>query len=205
LFNIPHPETKAFFSESHALKYIEKAEYPFVIKADGGAGGRSFRFIETKEQALRRINDAFQGEGRSTGREHEKNILYIQEYIPAPEIWRIGIFKNKVAFGFIQKTNPETRVASWRDIRTYPPVPTELLDMALNINLRMKWNWMMFDLIWSEKHKRYLVIEITDTCDAGSPAGRNLTYYREKYEWVPREEAPPPQEIVFRLFILEGV
>ena len=201
--NIPHPETKVFFSESYALEYIEKAEYPFVVKADGGAGGRSFRFIETKEQALVRVNEAFGGRGRITGREHEKNILYVQEYIAATQIWRIGVFKNKVGFGFIQKNKLETKVASYRGVKVYPPVPAPLLNMALEINQRMEWDWMMYDFIWSEKYGEYLVLEITDTCDTGGPAGRSLTYYREGDKWISKKKTPPPQEIIFNLFILE--
>jgi len=205
LHNIPHPETKVFFNEEYALAYIEKAEYPFVIKADGGAGGRSFRFIETKEQALVRVNEAFGGRGRITGREHEKHILYTQEYIPAPEIWRICMFKNKVGFGFIQRTDPETKVASWRYKKLYPSVPSELLDMAQKINYGMDWDWMFYDMIWSEKYGRYLVLEITDTCNVGGPAGRSLTYYRENDEWTAKKENSPPQEIVFELFVLEDL
>ncbi|MCK4827787.1 hypothetical protein KA005_69305 [bacterium] len=203
LHGIPHPETKVFFNEAYALEYIEKAEYPFITKTDGGAGGKSFRFIETKEQALVRVREAFGGSGRITGREHEKHILYIQEYIPASSIWRVCMFKNKIAFGFIQKTREETKVASYRNEKVYPPVPTELLDMTQKINYGMNWDWMFYDLIWSKKYGRYLVLEVTDTCDAGSPAGRSLTYYRENNEWVAKQETPPPPEIIFKLFVLE--
>lgn len=204
LHGVPHPETKVFFNESYALKYIKKAKYPFIMKADGGAGGRSYRFIENKEQAQGRVYDAFQGKGRSTGREHERFILYIQEYIPAPQMWRVGIFKNKVAFGFIQKNRPG-EIATYRSIKIYSPVPMKLLNMVLTINKGMKWDWMMYDIIWSKEHKKYLVLEITDTCDAASPAGRSLTYYREKGKWIPRKKTPRPQEIIFNLFVLEDM
>ena len=202
LHGIPHPKTKVFFNEYYALKYIKKAKYPFAIKADGGAGGRSFRLIEDKEHALRRVYDAFQGKGRLTGREHERFILYVQEYIPANQIWRIGMFKNKVAFGFIQKNKPG-ETATYRSEKAYPPVPKLLLNMAAKINKGMGWDWMMYDIIWSEKHKKHLVLEITDTCDADSPAGRSLTYYREGNKWVPRKKVPRPQDIIFNLFVLE--
>ena len=205
LCGIPHPETKVFFEKTYALEYIEKAEYPFIVKADGGAGGRSFRFIDTKKEALRRVNDAFGGKGRLTGRESEKNILYVQEYISHVDMWRIGVFKNKVGFGFIQKRDPKTKVASWRSEKVYPEVPVELLDMVLKINERMKWDWSMIDLIWSEKYKKYLVLEFTDTCGIGGPVGRGLTYYRKGGYWKPKNENPAPQEIIFNLFVLEDI
>jgi len=202
LHGIPHPETKIFFNEAYALKYIENAKYPFVIKADGGAGAKSFRLVETKEEALKRCNEAFRGEGRATGREHEKDILYTQEYIPAPQIWRVGMFKNKVAFGFIQKNGPGA-IASFRTTKEYCEVPKELLNMTMKINDGMRWDWCMYDIIWSKRYKKYLILEITDTCDAASPAGRSLTYYREGIEWLPRKESPTPQEIIFNLFVLK--
>ncbi len=205
LHEIPHPETRVFFNEAHALEYIERAKYPFVIKADGGAGSRSFRFIETKDQALVRVNEAFRGAGRITGREHEKHILYTQEYIPAPNKWRISMFKNKIGFGVLLKTDPATKIANSHTGRTYPIVPTDLLDMTQKINYGMDWDWMFYDIIWSEKYSRYLVLETTDTCDAIGPIGRSLTYYRENDEWVAKKEVFSPQEIIFNLFVLEDL
>lgn len=205
LHGIPHPETRIFFSREYALEYIERAEYPFVVKADGGSGSRSFRFIETKEQALVRVNEAFGGAGRITGREHEKHILYTQEYIPAPEKWRIGMFKNKIGYGNLLKTDPATKTASYRSERTHPSVPTELLDMTQKINYGMNWDWTFYDVIWSEKYSRYLVLEISDTCNATGSMGRSLTYYREDDEWVAKKENSSPQEIIFELFVMEDL
>lgn len=203
LYGIPHPETKIFFNEAYALEYIEKAKYPFVVKADGGAGSKSFRFIETKDQALVRIKEAFGGSGRITGREHEKNILYVQEYIPASGIWRICMFKNKIAYSFYQANRPGTKVASNQNIVSFPTTPIELLDMAQSINYGMDWDWAFYDMIWSKKYGRYLVLEITDTCGPVWSVKRKLTYYRENDEWMAKHENSSPQEIIFKLFVLE--
>ena len=67
----------------------------------------------------------------------------------------------------------------------------------------MDWDWAFYDIIWSKKYGRYLVLEITDTCNDNGPVGRSLTYYRENDEWVAKKENPSPQEIIFKLFILE--
>jgi len=204
LHEIPHPETQVFFNEKYALEYVKRAKYPFVVKADGGAGSKSFRFIKTKEQALVRVNEAFCGAGRVTGREHEKNILYVQEYIPAPGIWRICMFKNKIAFSFYQKNRPGTKIASNQGFISTPSTPIELFDMTQEINYGMNWDWMFYDIIWSKKYGRYLVLEITDTCGPGWMK-RKLTYYRKNDEWVAKKENSSPQEIIFKLCVLEDL
>lgn len=203
LHNIPHPKTRIFFKESYALEYIKKADYPFVLKADGGAGSKSFRFIEDKEQARERIDQIFHKKGKWTGREYENHVFYAQEYIPAPGIWRISMFKNKLAYGYFNENKVGTITASGRGHMTSAIVPLELFDTAMKINHRMGWDWQMYDIIWSEKHKKYLVLEITDTCSARGRTKWMLTHYKENDTWVPKKEVPIPLEIIFKLFVME--
>lgn len=205
LFDIPHPKTTIFFDEDMALKFVKTAQYPFVVKSDGGAGSKSFRFVERKRYARQLVERAFHREGKWTGREYENNILYAQEYIKTPFVWRIAVFKDKAAFGYKAMNKPGTLTASGQGIREYPDVPSELFNMARGINRQFKWDWCMYDIVWSEKHEKYLVLEITDTCGAHGSAGRKDTYYRQGRRWVPREENISPQEIVFNLFVLEDI
>lgn len=203
LHSIPHPETKVLFNEDYALKYIEKTEYPFVVKADGGAGGKSFRFIENRDQALVIINEIFHRRGKWTGREFEHSVLYAQEYIPAPGVWRIWMFKNKVAAGFFVNNAKGTLKASGAGIMSYPAVPRELFDMTMKINQGMAWDWCMYDIIWSKKHKKYLVLEITDTISDRDRKNRKITYYKKGDDWIPKEESFLAPEYIFNLFVLE--
>ena len=203
LYGIPHPETKVFFNEPYALSYIEKTKYPFVVKSDGGAGGKSFRLIETKEQAQEIVNNIFHRKGKWTGREWEKSVLYAQEYIPAPGVWRIWMFKDKVATGQFIHNAEGTKKASGHGRIEYLPTPTELLDMAMRINQGMRWDWCMYDIIWSKKHKQYLVLEITDTVSDRDWQERKVFYCREGEKWIEKEGNPPPPEFIFNLFVLK--
>jgi len=205
LRGIPHPETKVFFNESYALEYIDEAVYPFVVKSDGGAGGKSFRFVENKEQALDLVHEIFRKRGKWTGREYETCIFYAQEYIPAPGVWRIWMFKDTVAVGHFVNNAEGTLKASGRGHITYPEVPVELFKMTEKINNDLQLDWCMYDLIWSKKHKKYLVLEITDTIVDRDRENRTTTYYRKNGEWIPKKEKESAPETIFKLFVLEDL
>lgn len=204
LCGIPHPETKVFFDEAHALSYIEKAKYPFVVKADSGAGGKSFRFIEDKEQAHKIVTDIFYRKGKWSGREYENHVFYAQEYIPAPGVWRIWMFRDTVAVGHFIENKVGRKTASGGGKIVYRDVPPELFNMTLKINWSMRWDWCMYDIIWSEKHKKFLVLEITDTVADRDRKNRTLIHYREGDTWVPKKGNPRPAKIIFDLFVMEG-
>ena len=203
LHDIPHPETKVCFNEPYALEYIEKVKYPFVVKADGGAGGKSFRFIETKEQALEIVDNIFHKRGKWSGREHEKSVLYAQEYIPANGVWRIWMFLDKVAVGMFVNNAVGTLKASGSGKISYLPVPSKVLNMAMNINRGMLWDWCMYDIIWCPSRKKYLVLEVTDTVPDRDQKNRKETIYREGNDWIPKPGKLTAPEIIFNLFILE--
>lgn len=205
LRDIPHPETKVFFNEPYALEYINEAMYPFVVKADGGAGGKSFQLIENKEQALDLVCEIFQRKGKWTGREYESCIFYTQEYIPAPGVWRIWMFKDKVATGHFVNNAEGTLKASGRGRISYPEFPIELFKMTMEINNSLQLDWCMYDIIWSKKHKKFLILEITDTIVDRDRENRTTTYYRKEEEWIPEEKIESPPETIFNLFVLEEV
>ena len=204
--NIPHPKTWIFFKESYASDFVENAEYPFVVKADSGAGSKSFVFVGSKEKARELVHGTFKKKGKWAGREYESKVLYVQEYIPIKGVWRIGMFKDNVAYGYFAKVKPGTKKASGQGLIDYTAlVPQEVFSMAMRINRRMGWDWMLYDIIWSTKYKKYLILEITDTCGHHGNSERKLTHYRKGDVWIPKEERTPIQELVFRLFVLEDM
>lgn len=199
---IPQPETKIFFDRERALEHVKKREYPFVVKADGGAGSKSLRFVEDVETAEDIINNTFRHKGKWTGREYEGHVLYAQEYIPIDGVWRVAIIKERVAWGYRALLKPGTKKASGQGTATMMPVPEAPMNFALSIAKKLSWDWGMFDIIWSEKHGKHLVLEVCDTCGTAHEK-RKLTYYRDKGGWTTKEENTSLQELIFRLFVLE--
>ena len=199
----PHPETRIFFDKNNALQAIEEVKYPFIVKSSAGAGSASFRFIENKEQARYQIEENFgiglqyHGSGR-----REKGVFYMQEYIQAPGIYRIVMIGDDIGYSFYQTNKPGTKIASSQGYDSYPPTPIELLDISSKINREMNWQYMMYDYIYSEEKKKWLILELTDTCGRGHSAKRKITHCLIGHKWKNIESNISPQEIIFRKYIL---
>jgi len=202
LHNIPHPETHIYFTEKQAMDSLKTVEYPFVIKADAGAGSTSFCFVEDKAEAINIIQGAFHRQGKWTGREYESCVIYAQEYLPIEHVWRVAIFKNKIAWGYKALFKPGTIKASGQGIHDFGNVPTVLLNLILKISKKLRWDWGMCDFVWNERRKEWQLLEVTDTCGQAH-TNREYTYYRTGSKWTRKKENTSVQEIVFNLFVLE--
>lgn len=201
---IPVPETHIFFDEKKAMDFTKEIEYPFVIKADGGAASKSIRFIEDRETAVDIIRNTFRKKGKWTGREYEHHVTYMQEYIPVSFVWRVCIIKSNIIWGYKVMVKPGTIKASGQGIREFASLPESVIKFAEKLNRKLRFDWGMFDFVWSKKHKKYLVLEVCDTCGA-SHKNRKLTYYKDKTKWVSEEDNSSIEELVYRYFVLVDI
>lgn len=202
LYKINHPKTRIFYDKPRAIQFIKRAKYPFVVKADSGAGSKSFRFIELLEDAEKIVENIFDKKGKWAGREYESKIFYVQRYIKTPGIFRVCMFKDVIAYGYNMKNKPNTLTASTVGTPKYIDIPKVLLDMTKDINRRMNWDWMFYDIIFDKVKNKHVILEITDTCGAGNSGARKKTYYFKDGNWTSKRESLSPQEIIFNLFIL---
>ena len=81
-YNIPTAGYEVFTSADKALEYLEGANYPIVLKADGLALGKGVLICKTKEEAI---------EGVKTIMEDKKfgsagNTLVIEDFMTGPEV-----------------------------------------------------------------------------------------------------------------------
>ena len=81
-YGIPTAEYKVFDSQKEALSYLDEAEFPQVIKADGLALGKGVIIAFTKEQATDAIKSIMQDKifGASGNR------VVIEEFLKGPEV-----------------------------------------------------------------------------------------------------------------------
>lgn len=199
--NVPHPETQVFYCKAEAREHIQTCEYPFVVKSNAGAGSKGTRFCFNIEEAEKQLDECF-GEGIEYGTGHrESGLFYKQRYIKAPGIFRIVIIGD-IGYSFYQSNRPGTLIASSQGFDSYPDTPIELLNLSRKINLKMGWQYCMYDWIWDEMNEKWLVLEITDTCGQGHSAKRAYTYYFKDGGWEKRTENTTPQELIFRTQIL---
>lgn len=58
--NIPTADFKVFHMFRDARAYVERAEYPLVVKADGLAAGKGVRVCATREEAIEHLEDCME-------------------------------------------------------------------------------------------------------------------------------------------------
>ena len=81
-YGIPTAAYETFDDMSKALRYLEDAKIPIVVKADGLALGKGVTVAFTREEAIQAVKDAMEGQrfGKSGSR------LVIEEYLEGPEM-----------------------------------------------------------------------------------------------------------------------
>jgi phosphoribosylamine--glycine ligase len=81
-YNIPTADSREFFNSKNALEYLENAEYPIVIKADGLAAGKGVVIASDYEEAadsvVKMMEDRIFNDAGSR--------LIIEEFLEGPEV-----------------------------------------------------------------------------------------------------------------------
>lgn len=89
------PETWRFETKDQALRFVERADYPIVSKADVGASSRNVRILNTKAAATRHVLEAF-GPGIEVdhcsggAKSKQKGYVLLQRFIPHSVTWRVN-------------------------------------------------------------------------------------------------------------------
>lgn len=81
-YGIPTAEYQTFSDMNEALKYLDTAPIPTVIKADGLALGKGVIIAETREQAKKAVKDMM--ESKVFGKSGEQ--IVIEEFLTGPEV-----------------------------------------------------------------------------------------------------------------------
>ena len=81
-YGIPTAAYEVFDKVSDALAYVEKAELPLVVKADGLALGKGVVIAFTREEAIEAVKASM--EDRKFGASGER--IVIEEYLTGPEV-----------------------------------------------------------------------------------------------------------------------
>lgn len=81
-YGIPTAEYRTFDDPGEAMEYVEKAELPVVIKADGLALGKGVIIAETREDAREGIKSIM--EDKKFG--DSGNVVVIEEFLQGPEV-----------------------------------------------------------------------------------------------------------------------
>jgi phosphoribosylamine--glycine ligase len=94
-FNIPTAKYEAFSDEQKAVSYLDKINYPIVVKADGIAAGKGVIIAQNENEAKLAIKEILGGKFGRAGNE-----IVIEEFLDGPEISFFAICDGKKALFF---------------------------------------------------------------------------------------------------------
>ena len=97
-FNIPTAKFGIFYNKYKAKKFLEKTNYPIVIKADNLASGKGVFICEKKEESFQAVDEIFNGKFGKASK------LLIEEFLNGEEMsfFTIHDGKNFKKFGTAQ-------------------------------------------------------------------------------------------------------
>ena len=96
-YNIPTAEYEVFDNPVDALKYLETAPIPTVIKADGLALGKGVIIANTLEEAVNAVKSIM--EDKAFGKSGDK--IVIEEFLTGPEVSVLSFTDGKVVIPMI--------------------------------------------------------------------------------------------------------
>lgn len=160
LHNIQSIPTFTTNDYAEAVNKIKEFDYPVISKIDTGSGSKGVEKIKSPKIAKRIINKIFQN-GRNCYWQYvkQKDYIYFQQFISdATYDLRIMIVDNK-AFGYFRYPQKGDFKASGSGIVIKKEIPLDAILMAIEIKNKLKCQQLGIDLLYSEKAKKYYVIE----------------------------------------------
>jgi glutathione synthase/RimK-type ligase-like ATP-grasp enzyme len=147
------PETRILRSEQEAITGVGKMEFPIISKASEGAGSANVRVLQTKDDALAELRQAF-GNGITLGKygRRQQGYVYWQRIVPGNACdYRICIVGGYL-YGLIRKNRAGTLLASGSGIVQVMQFKTErerqAADLAVQISKAVGTQWMAFDIVF---------------------------------------------------------
>ncbi len=117
------PATWIFYNLKDALKFLDTASYPIVMKSNLGASASGVYIIYTRKEALQKakkfIKYGYSPKRNAAGKK-QKGSIYIQEYLPNVKEWRMVRIGNSY-FGHGKDLNGHFHSGSGKANYNLPP------------------------------------------------------------------------------------
>jgi len=149
-YNLSHPKTKIFYDKDEGYKYLEKCEYPIIVKRSYGPsnyGGYYVHKVKSKEEAKKLFD------------EKKYMPMYIQECIPLKADIRVMLIGHKPACAFwrVAGEGMELTNTSQGGYMTYEGVPMGALELAVEASKAAKAEYFACDI--AEYDGKYYILE----------------------------------------------
>ncbi len=149
--NLPSPKTDILKSQQEIDDFIEKNNFPFLIKDPWSYGGHNIFNIKNKkdfENLLKRK--------RVPQKMKVKNYIYAQEIIDIKEEYRIVMLGDKVILSY-RKESEDLLKHVWRGAKVSFDVDKSILKKVIDWNKKLKLDFCGWDLIKDKKNRIYLL------------------------------------------------
>ncbi len=165
--NLSHPKTEIFYDRDEGYRYLEKCDYPVIIKRSYGPsnyGGYYVHKVKSKEEAKKLFD------------EKKYMPMYIQECIPLKADIRVMLIGHKPACAFWRVAGEDMDLTntSQGGYMTYEGVPMGALELAVEASKAAKAEYWACDI--AEYDGKYYILECA-TAFAAFP------YFRD---WIGR-------------------
>jgi glutathione synthase/RimK-type ligase-like ATP-grasp enzyme len=160
-YDLPTIPTYVTQNKEEAYKLIDIVGYPFISKTTIGAGSTGVFKIDNRQQAVKRINKIFGFYGLKTQYpyQRQKDYFYIQKFVDdATFDLRIMLVGDR-AFGYYRYPNKGDYRASGAGNYEKKALPEDALKLAIEVRNKLKSRQMGVDLLYSNKDKKYYIIE----------------------------------------------
>jgi len=148
--NLSHPETHIFYNPKEGFEYLEKCDYPIIVKRSYGPsnyGGYYVHKVKSKEEAV------------TLFKKKKYNPMYIQECIPLKADIRVMLIGHKPACAFWRVAGDDMDLTntSQGGYMTYDGVPMGALELAVEASKAAKAEYWACDI--AEYDGKYYILE----------------------------------------------
>jgi glutathione synthase/RimK-type ligase-like ATP-grasp enzyme len=147
----PSPKTEVLKSQQEIDSFIEKNNFPFLIKDPWAYGGHGIFSIKNKKDF-----EKFLERKRIPRKMKTKNYIYTQEIIDVKEEYRIITIGNKIILSY-RKESGEFLKHVWRGAKVFFDVEDSILKKLRDWNKKLKLDFCGWDLIKDKKNRLYLL------------------------------------------------
>lgn len=183
-FNIPTPKTYITYSKTKALQIIETISYPFILKDAHGYGGWHVYKVNTKAEAQKFLAQIFSSKGLKHYHATMHNYFLAQEMVSVGKDLRVIVIGSQVVCAYWREAGP----GEWKhninqgSQANFSHIPKKALDMCLEIQKKLNFHWMSYDLFVTRSGK---VLMNEFSCNFGikapTQAGYNIRKQQVEY------------------------
>lgn len=160
-YGLPKIPTYVTQNREEAYELIKEIGYPFITKTTIGAGSSGVKKINTRSEAVKLINSIFSKYGLKTQYpyQRQKDYFYIQKFVDDATFDLRIMLVGDMAFGYYRYPNKGDYRASGAGNYEKKALPEDALKLAIEVRNKLKSRQMGVDLLYSNKDKKYYIIE----------------------------------------------